>query len=507
MRAPNSPDDAEQRLELQTCDLSALIVEDARHWVSNAVVQCIAATDAGPRIDRNKLQDLVERHFDALVRDNRLDFTPILNALCRIKGVNETTLYIGVVNLQQRLASLNIEMALPDMRLDQSTRAQLLREAHEATERARAEREQFRLRGAVQDLHRAKLGTLLVSEGLITEAELAQALELQVQSGGRLGSNLVQLGFVNEADLARFLGRQLGLPCVTEIRHVSPEARRAVPHELLLKYRLVPLSIDAREIQIAMVDPTDLVAVDEIGFVTDRRVRTIIAPELVVDFARARFFGIRSAPRLLAAEKAPSDGPPHFPPSFVTRGPTIVPAPDQESYELAEFAHDLMTCEVEDDVQTPLWRLWSDRFHLVARFDVQDGMVYGRRVTGVVDRATNFTRQQTPACNQPVMDALIREPRPYGGSSDPQGENLWLSEALGLPPSAFVWLMPVCTVKAQTTSLLLGHLPRTEPPDSEWLDAVWTALRETMRMVQARRALRRVQTAGRPTVHRVASVV
>ncbi|MEO1337128.1 MAG: hypothetical protein AAFV29_15900, partial [Myxococcota bacterium] len=249
--------------EIITADLSALVPEDLGYWVSTAVVQCISATDAGPRIDRNKLTDFVHRHCEHLVEGNRLDFGPILSALCRVKGVTEAGVYIGIVNLQQRLAALNIEMEMPDMKLDQLTRAQLLREAHEATERARVEHEQVRLRGAVQSLSRSKLGTLLVQEQLIDENELNQALQLQSQNGGRLGSNLVQLGFIQEGDLARFLGQQLGLPCVTEIRHVTPDARRALPEDILLKRRLVPLSIDAREIQIAMVDPTDLLVIDE----------------------------------------------------------------------------------------------------------------------------------------------------------------------------------------------------------------------------------------------------
>lgn len=209
-RPPRTSAESNVPEELGTADLSALVSEDYQHWVSTAVVQSIAATDAGPRIDRNKLEDYVARHFDHLVDGNRLDFTPVLRALIRIKGVTEASLYIGIVNLQQRLAALNIDMELPDMKLDQWTRAQLLREAHEATERARLDRESQRLRGAIQALDRVKLGSLLVQERLIDESELNEALALQANTGGRLGSNLVHLGFLKEADLARFLGQRWG---------------------------------------------------------------------------------------------------------------------------------------------------------------------------------------------------------------------------------------------------------------------------------------------------------
>ncbi|MEM7676065.1 MAG: hypothetical protein AAF449_08695, partial [Myxococcota bacterium] len=367
--------------EIITADLSALVPEDLGYWVSNAVVQCISATDAGPRIDRSKLTDFVHRHCSHLVEGNRLDFAPILNALCRVKGVTEAGLYIGVVNLQQRLAGLNIEMEMPDMKLDQLTRAQLLREAHEATERARVEHEQVRLRSAVQTLNRSKLGTLLVQENLIDQAELERALELQMQNGGRLGSNLVQLGFIQESDLARFLGQQLGLACVTEIRHVTPDARRALPEDILLKRRLVPLSVDAREIQIAMVDPTDLLVIDEISFVTGRKVRPVVAPELVIDFARARFFGIRLPPRLLNSQLAPQDGPPTYPRSMTDRRPVVLPPPDDEPYDLAQLVHDLLACEVEGDVPVPVWRLWTETFHLAAHLIVDKDMIYGRQLS------------------------------------------------------------------------------------------------------------------------------
>ena len=489
--------------ELASCDLSALTPEDHRHWVATAVVQCLLATDAGPRIDRHKLGDLVERHFDRLIQGNRFDFAPVLDALTRIKGVSETNLYIGIVNLQQQLAGMNIEMDLPDMSIDQMSRAQLLREAHEATERARQEREQVRLRGAVEDLGRAKLGTLLVKERLIDEADLARALEMQRTVGGRLGSNLVQLGFISEADLARFLSRQLGLPCVTEIRHIPSEARRAVPQELLLKHRIVPLSVDGQEIQVAMVDPTDLVCLDEVAFVTDRRVRPVIAPELVVDFARARFFSIRQAPRLLTGHAAADDGPPDWPRSALNRGPVILPAPDDEPYDLAQLAHELLTAEVETDLEAPLWQLWTSRFEVVAQLKIEDGLASGDRISGAPQLEASFRSAQLPTSHHPMLDEVVRTSRPYEGlCGRPQG-NPWSSDALGVPPTAKVWVLPVPNGRGEIIRVLIGHLPKIEPPETGWLQAVWTAVGATLAMVDARCTLRRVQTGGRPTLHRL----
>ncbi len=503
MAEPNSlPEDETESYELVTCDLSALAPEDFRHWVSNAVVQCMMATEAGPRIDRNKLTDLIERHFDRLVNGNQLDFEPVLAALCRIQGVAEASLYVGIVNLQSRLANLNIDMALPDMKLDQWTRAQLLREAHEATERARADHEQSRLQSAVADLNRARLGALLVQEQLIDETELSEALAQQQNTGGRLGSNLVQLGFVSEADLARFLGRQLGLPSITDISHVSPEARRAVPQELLLKHRVVPLAVDAKEIQIAMVDPTDLMALDEIGFVTDRRVRPVVAPELVVDFAQARFFGIRRPPRLLAVTAAPDGGPPSWPRSVYSRGPVVLPPPTEEPYDLAELAHDLLTSEVPEDVFAPLWRLWTEKFHLSAQFIVSEGMARGGRITGAQTPAEAFEKAQVPACSHPVLDEIVSTQQPYRGPCGHAIGSHWLSEQLGLTASAMVFAVPVREVNDQVVGIMVGHLPRGEIPESSWMEAVDLACHAALRMVQARRAIRRVQTAGRPTVRR-----
>ncbi len=489
--------------DLETSDLSALTPEDFRHWISNTVVQCMLATEVGPRIDRHKLGDMIERHFERLFDGNQFDFRPVLRALTRIKGVSEAHLYIGVVNLQQRLAGMNIEMVMPDLKIDQWTRAQLLREAHEATERARQERDQVRLRSAVDDLSRAKLGALLVRERLIDEADLDKALALQKQNGGRLGSHLVQLGFISEADLARFLGRQLGLPCVTEIRHITPEARRAIPQEVLLKYRLVPISVDDGEIQVAMVDPTHLVSIDEIAFITARRVRPVVAPELVVDFARARFFGIRTAPRLLVSDIEPEDGPPKWPRSVLDRGPVVLPAPDEEPYDLAEFAHELLIGEVEDDLEAPLWRLWTTRFQVVAHFSVAEGMVRGRRLAGAADLAASFGQAEIPACSHPMLDEVVNQPRPYHGVCGRPTGSQWLSDQLGVAPSAIVWVIPVCNPQHEVAQVLLGHLPWREPPATEWLDAVWTAVQATQTMIRARRVLRRVQTGSRPTLQRV----
>lgn len=136
-----------------------------------------------------------------------------------------------------------------------------------------------------------RLGDMLIAAGLIDEMQLSAALAHQRQWGGRLGDVLLDKGFLDEEMLYRGLARQMDLPLVS-ILEVNPtrEAVRAVPVELAKKHDLFPVALDGREITIAMVDPTNVPAVDEVAFRTGLRVRTVLAPSREIEWAIRRFY-------------------------------------------------------------------------------------------------------------------------------------------------------------------------------------------------------------------------
>jgi hypothetical protein len=148
-----------------------------------------------------------------------------------------------------------------------------------------------------------KLGEILVEAGVLTSAQLEDALESQVVFGGRLGTNLIEMGLLGENDLARYLSRKMGLPCVTseQLMSVTPDIIRLLPRELAEKYHIIPLSLDKKRLTLAMLDPSDLSLMDEISFVTGYFIIPVIAPELRMVLALEMHYGIKPDMRFVQA--------------------------------------------------------------------------------------------------------------------------------------------------------------------------------------------------------------
>lgn len=121
------------------------------------------------------------------------------------------------------------------------------------------------------------LGRLLVERGSVDEEELRDALAEQRESGRRLGEILVSRGASDEESVARSLADQLNLPYVPPPLRPDTEALELVRPELARSRRVVPLSLTGRTIRLAMADPLDLEAVDDIRFRTGRRVDPVVA--------------------------------------------------------------------------------------------------------------------------------------------------------------------------------------------------------------------------------------
>lgn len=144
---------------------------------------------------------------------------------------------------------------------------------------------------------RMRLGDMLIAAGLIDQMQLSAALAHQRQWGGRLGDVLLDKGFLDEMVLYQGLARQMNVPLVSIVQLDPPRAATtAVPVEICKKHDLFPVAISDREITVAMVDPSNVAAVDEISFRSGLRVRTVIAPAREVEWAHRRFFHGENGP-------------------------------------------------------------------------------------------------------------------------------------------------------------------------------------------------------------------
>ena len=126
-----------------------------------------------------------------------------------------------------------------------------------------------------------RIGELLISEGLITRAQLDKALEEQrASAGNRLGYTLVKLGFVDELTLTRLLARQLKVPAVDLTRsEIDPALVRLVPADIAVQHLVMPLRREGRVLYVAMADPTNLRVIDDLKFRTRSDIYPVIAGE------------------------------------------------------------------------------------------------------------------------------------------------------------------------------------------------------------------------------------
>lgn len=132
-----------------------------------------------------------------------------------------------------------------------------------------------------------KIGELLVESGLITEAQLHESLQaLKEGKGQRLGAVIVHKGYADEIDIAQTLAFQLGIPFVDISKtQVDPEAVALVPERLAKKYMAMPLVCEHRVLKVAMADPLNLHAIDDIRFSTEMEVQPSVATLSDVDAA------------------------------------------------------------------------------------------------------------------------------------------------------------------------------------------------------------------------------
>lgn len=139
-----------------------------------------------------------------------------------------------------------------------------------------------------------KLGEMLVKGGVITLDQLEEALKYQVIFGGKLGTNLIELGYLGEEGIGWFLSEKLGLPYVhpDKLMDISPEVIKHIPQDLASKYKVIPIAIEKKRLTLAMADPSDLAAIDEIAFITGLTIKPVVAPEVRVMLALEKYYDI-----------------------------------------------------------------------------------------------------------------------------------------------------------------------------------------------------------------------
>src|SRR5579872_7132337 len=138
----------------------------------------------------------------------------------------------------------------------------------------------------------SRLGEILIKENLITSDQLRQALEHQKASGGRLGTCLMKLGFITDDEITGVLSRQYGVPSINlKYYEVDSAVIKLIPQDTAIRYQIVPLSRVGSTLTIAMTDPTNVFAMDDIKFMTGFNVEPVVASETAISEAISKFYG------------------------------------------------------------------------------------------------------------------------------------------------------------------------------------------------------------------------
>src|SRR5919106_702216 len=138
-----------------------------------------------------------------------------------------------------------------------------------------------------------RIGELLLKEKRITPEQLQEALNYQRQHGGKLGFNLVKLGYVRDDEITALLSKQYGVPSIALGQfEIDAAVIKLVPAETAQKYQIVPLSRSGATLTIAMTDPTNVFAMDDIKFMTGYNVEPVVASETAVSEAIQRYFAV-----------------------------------------------------------------------------------------------------------------------------------------------------------------------------------------------------------------------
>src|SRR3954447_14743514 len=137
----------------------------------------------------------------------------------------------------------------------------------------------------------SRLGELLVRENLISLSQLQKAQEEQRKTGARLGYSLTKLGILDEQELTSFLSKQYGVPSINlGDFEISPDVLQLVPAELAKRHQLLPVNRAGATLIVAMSDPSNIYAIDDLKFRTGLNIEVVVASEVAVDEAITRYY-------------------------------------------------------------------------------------------------------------------------------------------------------------------------------------------------------------------------
>ncbi|HHN75582.1 MAG TPA: hypothetical protein ENK10_10165 [Acidobacteria bacterium] len=279
----------------------------------------------------------------------------------------------------------------------------------------------------------ARLGEWLIEHGQLTEQQLDEGLRSQAAFGGALGTHLVQLGFVDESTLGRALAALHGVKAVDRptLLTAPPEITALLSEEFCQRHRALPFGVEGENLQLAIQNPADSLAIHEAAFLTGFNVLPFVAPEILINDALARAFEQDQPPTSSQAARAQQIPQPQ---------PAGAPAP-AASFSLAETGQRLARAASRDEVLEIALEALSHFFPRGAALALRDGRVTILTVYG--SRAQNSDCPAWKTGPGDIFESLAADGAVFQGSlPDAEGNRellrrlggeTWPTSAVALP--------------------------------------------------------------------------
>jgi hypothetical protein len=252
-----------------------------------------------------------------------------------------------------------------------------------------------------------RIGELLLERGLIDDDQLQQALDAQLVFGGHLGTCLIEHGFVDETDLGQALAESYGVGYAgpAMLLDVPGPVIDAVPRKVVARHSLIPFRLESGRLHLAMINPRDVQALEQVALVTGFRTQPWVAPEIRVFQAMERYYDIPRRLRFVSlCRDLDHDQPPRR-----TKKAQPAPAPRQLESSDAEEPSFVLGDEVDPD-------------HALSRSleDLGSEYGYGRSWREIVGDSEPESTPATPgAASRPVLTAPPPAPKRPGRAAAP----------------------------------------------------------------------------------------
>lgn len=334
-----------------------------------------------------------------------------------------------------------------------------------------------------------KLGELLLKEKVITPDQLDEALKNQVIYGIKLGSSLIEMGYVDDEALARLLSSKLGFPGVgrKELSALSKELLSKFPRHLVETYHVLPLKLEGNRLSLAMIDPTDFAAIEEIGFATGHVVQPYIAAEVHISRALAKYYGIISGEfryqqladqrRKNSIEIAGKPGTMTMP-AFTETGELLnvtIPiefegfaslhgddlddiymlSEDVNRYTVDRVSLDFAGARTRDDVANVFIKYLGQEFRTAALFLVRGNAAVGWRGVSDGEKVTDFADLSLLMSKPSVLRDVVESRNFSMGTLINTPENRQVLKVLQIRPETSLLVLPVIMLNKVVAAVLV----------------------------------------------------